>query len=229
MVGRTKTEPLLSLVNKINNVETTEVHECVPFALIFLIKWSQVELLSLFSSNCTSTFAGIILLKTMFFAKRCQGNYALEPLYTQSSPATCFCKSGAKNVLKFIGLLRGGGGPMFPRVPQSSLGILKVPQLPPLLGSQQNKKLQYQEPTSHIHQWILRSIFDLQIYIALGKFCSKSFATSCVFSEPGGKKTYQTLKRAKVSRVFLEFWCLHLTSKCLESSNYNMTLTYLSK
>ena len=36
-----------------------------------------------------------------------------------------------------IGLLRGGGGPrgggslIFPKVPQSSLGILRVPQLPP--------------------------------------------------------------------------------------------------
>ena len=39
-------------------------------------------------------------------------------------------------------VLKGGGGPrgggsltlMFPKVPQSSLGIPRVPQLPPLLG-----------------------------------------------------------------------------------------------
>ena len=31
------------------------------------------------------------------------------------------------------GVPRGGGSLMFPKVPQSSLGILRVPQLPPPL------------------------------------------------------------------------------------------------
>ena len=33
------------------------------------------------------------------------------------------------------GVPKGGGSLIFPKVPQSSLGILRVPQLPPPLGS----------------------------------------------------------------------------------------------
>ena len=33
------------------------------------------------------------------------------------------------------GVPRGGGSLMFPKVPQSSLGILRVPQLPPPLNT----------------------------------------------------------------------------------------------
>ena len=35
-------------------------------------------------------------------------------------------------VVKGGGVPRGGGSLIFPKVPQSSLGILRVPQLPPL-------------------------------------------------------------------------------------------------
>ena len=38
-------------------------------------------------------------------------------------------------VVKGGGVPRGGGSLMFPKVPQSSLGILRVPQLPPPLNT----------------------------------------------------------------------------------------------
>ena len=62
---------------------------------------------------------------------------------------------------QFIGLLRGGGVPrgggslIFPKVPQSSLGILRVPQLPPLehlpLG------------TLQIYEWNRLEIYDINL------------------------------------------------------------------